>query len=116
MKLLVCGGRDFDNYVHLARVLDALHGVKPVARVIHGGARGVDAMAGRWARARGIPCDVYPAEWDKFGKSAGMRRNADMLRNGQPDMVAAFPGGKGTRNMVELARKAGLAIMTVGGE
>lgn len=116
MRILVCGGRDFEDYDHLVLVLDALHAAKNVTLVIHGGARGADELAGQWARARRIEREVYWADWATHGKGAGMIRNRAMLTEGKPDMVVAFPGGKGTANMVKIARAAGLGILTVGGE
>ena len=58
--------------------------------VIHGGARGVDRLAGRAAVRLGIPVEVYPADWDKYGRSAGFVRNQEMLTVGRPDLVLAF--------------------------
>lgn len=114
MKVLVCGGRNYVDYIHLRAVLDALHAAKPITEVIHGGARGADDLANHWARTRGIARKVFPAAWGEHGKAAGMIRNRAMLTDGKPDMVVAFPGGKGTANMMALARKAGLGVMTVG--
>lgn len=111
MRVLVCGGRDFEDYVHAARVLDVLHADHEIELVIHGGARGADHCADRWARARLVTRKVYPALWAQFGKSAGMIRNKAMLADGKPDVVVAFHGGKGTANMVVLARDARVTVV-----
>ena len=112
---LVCGGRDLDvrDYVHVARVLDALHGAIAIGLVVHGGARGADRLAGRWAFARGIIARVFPADWSRHGKAAGMIRNRAMLEDGRPDVVVAFPGGRGTANMVALALKRSVPVLRV---
>lgn len=110
MKLLVTGGRDFDNYRMLRDALDHLHEKTPVNVLIHGGARGADTLAGKWACDNNIPTSVHLAKWDKYGKSAGHIRNGDMLGE-KPDLVVAFPGGRGTADMVRQAEKAGIDVV-----
>lgn len=104
MRLLVCGGREYDdtNYAH--GYLDSLHALHGFTLLISGGARGADRIGEAWAKSREVPVEVYPADWQRLGKSAGHIRNAVMLRDGQPDMVVAFPGGRGTENMVRIAK------------
>ena len=111
MKVLVCGGRDFQDYGHLCRVLDFMHGCIPVREIIHGCARGADTLAGEWAEANRILVEKYPALWEEHGRAAGHIRNALMLSEGQPDMVMAFPGGRGTADMVRRAKQAGVPVV-----
>ncbi len=111
MRILVCGGRDYADIPALDTALDAIHAQRPVTRLIHGAARGADSLAAAWARSRGIPTLPFPADWNKHGKAAGFLRNATMLREGCPDLVVAFPGGKGTAHMVKLARNAGVTVL-----
>ena len=108
---LVCGGRELTDYVRLAAALDRLvdkHG-RP-DRVMHGGARGADSLAGRWAQERGIPLQVCPAQWNRYGRSAGPIRNQEMLER-RPSMVVAFPGGMGTADMVQRSVAAGVPVV-----
>ena len=112
MRFLVCGGRKFNDYNRLEHILNFYVGL-PTDVIIHGGAQGADYLAGVWASVHGVPVEVYPAEWDKYGKSAGYIRNAKMLKEGRPHIVIAFPGGKGTKMMVELAKKAGVQIINL---
>lgn len=107
--VLVCGGRDYDDYEKVRATLNAL---KPW-RVIHGGARGADNLADRWAQYCGIACEVYEADWETHGKAAGPMRNQKMLDDGKPDLVVAFPGGRGTADMVRRAKKAGVPVQEV---
>jgi YspA, cpYpsA-related SLOG family len=116
MRILVCGGRDYADARALNEALDALHREKTMTRLIHGGARGADSLAAFWAITRGIPVLLFPADWRNHGKSAGFLRNARMLREGRPDLVAAFPGGKGTAHMVKLAREAGVPVLEITGQ
>lgn len=111
MRLLVCGGRDFDDHDLLFERLDQFHAVMPVAVLIEGCARGADELAGQWADARGIEHVRFPADWKRFGRSAGPRRNEQVLVEGKPDLVIAFPGGRGTAHMVAQAEAAGVSVI-----
>ena len=113
MRVLVCGGRDFCNDRLLYRSLHALHALYGVTLLIEGGARGADRLAREWAVKTGVEVKTYPADWDKHGRSAGPIRNEKMLLDGKPELVIAFPGGKGTAHMVALAEKAGVQVKTV---
>jgi hypothetical protein len=111
MRVLVCGGREFDDYALVANTLSSL-AVRPIV-IIHGGARGADALAAIWAKARHVAVEEYPADWRTHGHAAGPLRNRKMLEEGRPDVVVAFPGGKGTRDMVRQARAAGVQVIEV---
>lgn len=110
MRVLVCGGRDFTNRVWLERELALQHAFKPITLLIHGGARGADSLAGHWARTEGIPELRFEADWKKLGKAAGPVRNQLMIDEGKPDMVMAFPGGRGTADMVKRAQEASIKV------
>ena len=107
MRVLVCGGREFANRQMLDETLNRLHLDRGVTLIISGGARGADTMAEWWARAEIVPCDVYQADWTGLGRKAGPIRNQRMLDEAKPDLVVAFPGGKGTADMVRRGRQAG---------
>lgn len=106
MKVLVCGGRDFDDMALVERTLDALD----VTEIIEGGAKGADALAKTWAEARGVTVRTFQPDWKRFGRGAGPKRNQQMLDEGKPDLVLAFPGGSGTENMVRLAGAANVRV------
>lgn len=99
-RVLVCGGREYGDREYLFSVMDYFHERHGFTLVIHGGARGADALAGVWARARGVPEQPCPANWARYGKRAGILRNVEMLVDHKPDFVIAFPGGRGTADMV----------------
>lgn len=129
MRVLVCGGRDYADGRHLIAELDRLHEAMPFSVVIEGDAPGADWMAGShppeqwvrgrfyadpgWAWVRRIPGEHYPADWDRHGKAAGPIRNRQMLDEGKPDLVIAFPGGRGTANMIEQAERAGVPVRRI---
>jgi hypothetical protein len=110
MRLLICGGRDFENLPWAFEKLDAFRRANAVTVVIHGDARGADTIGGKWADTRGIPVEKYPADWARLRNAAGPARNAQMLREGKPDHVFVLPGGRGTANMVIQAKEAGVPI------
>ena len=88
--------------------------MRGVTEVIHGGARGADYVMGEIAKAAGLPVSIYPADWRKHGKKAGPIRNQLMLDDGKPDCVLAYPGGRGTADMVRRAKVAGVRVVEVG--
>lgn len=99
---LVCGGRDFRNRQLLFDTLDS----KEVSCIVHGGAEGADSLAGEWAVSRKVPEIVIMAQWKGYGNSAGVIRNQWMLKFTKVTHVIAFPGGRGTANMIMLSEKA----------
>lgn len=114
MRVLVSGSRDWVNYHTIKLVLDEFHAKSPITEIIHGAARGVDNFAGRWAEENKIPVRKFPAKWAEFGKAAGHIRNAEMLRDGLPEHVIAFPtGGPGTRNMIMQAKAANVPLTII---
>lgn len=132
-RILVCGGRKFGQVsldippenlaeaVHNAQVEQAflaatLTKIKERADIevlIEGNAKGADKLAGKWADENHVAHLTYPADWDKHKKAAGAIRNQQMLDEGKPTLVIAFPGGDGTKDMVRRAKKAGLPVYEV---
>lgn len=110
VRAIVCGGRDYSDWEHVVRTLDAIG----VTELAHGCASGADSLAKAWAYLRRIPTAQYPANWAN-GKAAGPIRNQRMLDDFKPDAVIAFPGGRGTADMVRRAQAAGVKIITVEG-
>ncbi len=122
LRVLVCGGRDYNNKDKIYRVLNGLNGTplgdkpnltwmaRPDLIIISGMARGADTIAADWAVTNFVPVWEFPADWKGHGKAAGFIRNRQMLDEGKPELVIAFPGGRGTQMMVELAHKEGVAV------
>ena len=94
----------------LGITLDRIHGLTPITALIEGGAPGADRAAREWAQEHQVKAVTVPALWDLHGKAAGPIRNQRMVDDFKPDLVVAFPGGTGTADMVQRARKAGLAV------
>lgn len=110
MRLLVCGGRDFDNRYGLFKVLDGIASRNNVKLIIEGGASGADRLAREWAGENLVECVTVPADWNKQGKAAGPLRNQRMLDDHKPTHMIAFPGGRGTADMVRRAKQSGVIV------
>ena len=100
MKIIVAGGRDFNNRIALNNVLSNIISPKEDV-IICGDARGADILGAEWAAQHQVPIQHHPAKWDEYGKSAGYIRNAEMAEEG--DALIAFWDGKskGTMNMIK---------------
>ncbi len=121
-RVLVCGGRDYDNRERLFRVLDqALQAATMAGKsftLIHGGARGADTLAHVWATERKITIQggdirVYEANWERDKKAAGPIRNKLMLTNEKPHIIVACKGGAGTAHMMKIGREAGVPVLEI---
>ena len=103
---LICGGRDFSDQALFDQVMSDIIGMYGMPRkVVHGDALGADQMAAAWANRHAIEVCAVPADWQAHGRAAGPIRNEEMLTKQRPRRVIAFPGGRGTADMVERARK-----------
>lgn len=113
MRVLVCGGRDYNDYDRVEDVLNTIWRADGDYEIIHGCARGADSLADRYALQYNVLAHPYPAKWDEHGRAAGPIRNQQMLDEGKPDLVVAFPGGRGTEHMIKIAQDAGIEVMKV---
>lgn len=111
MKIIVCGGRDYADKEHVWRVLSDLDDVEGITSIAHGGATGADSEAALWAKYNRKPAQAFRARWKEEGKAAGPLRNQRMLDQFQPDAVVAFPGGRGTADMVRRAIENGVRVI-----
>ena len=115
-KLIVAGGRDFVDYNRLSLVLFALKAHALADKnitLVSGMARGADKLGFQFAKENQIPCKMFPADWDKHGKSAGYIRNKEMAVNS--DGLLAFWDGesKGTKHMIQTMEKMGKWVHVV---
>ena len=116
MRIIVTGGRDYADEATIRLALEYLRDRCGGITVIQGGATGADALARAWASGQdGVSVVTVPANWTKYRKSAGPIRNKIMLDQCKPDFVLAFPGGRGTRHMTNIAVQAGVPVARVHG-
>ena len=112
MKVIVCGGRDFNDREAVFSVMDLLLETHGMFDLIHGACpTGADALADEWARERGVKVVKFPADWSQ-GRKAGPVRNYQMAVSGA-EMCVAFPGGRGTADMVRRAKDFDMTIVEV---
>lgn len=127
-RILVYGGRNFgvltdeqSNYIGmdanaacaiLAVLCSLPTGVSNVDTIVSGGATGADALGEMVGNALSMTIEVHEADWDRYGKSAGPRRNKVMVESGL-DYAVKCPGGRGTAHMTNLLLKAGVPTYEV---
>jgi len=108
MKCIIAGSRSFKNHDLIDDAVDASK--FSISEVVSGGARGVDKMGEEWALDTGRGLKIFPANWDKFGKSAGYRRNVEMAEYADA-LIAIWDGeSKGTEHMINLAYQRELKV------
>lgn len=119
-KVIIAGSRKYDDYNTLREKCNTILSKKLAdpnfqVVIVSGCATGADSLGERYAAERGLQVERHPADWDKYGKSAGPRRNAEMAA--VADALIAFPkqgeANKGTLNMIETAKAKGLPIRVI---
>ena len=116
-RIIVCGNKDFKDRDFCLEKLREMIPAYVNPEIISGHARGVDTFAEEYAGMAGIKCTVFKAEWNLYGKAAGPIRNKAMLNYAMEEtpVVIAFwdLNSRGTKNMIEQARKAGVKVVIV---
>lgn len=110
-RVIIAGGRDFQDYSMLQQTMDRLLvNVQDEIVVVCGKARGADTLGERYAQERGYAVHAFPADWAKHGRAAGIIRNEEMAKNA--DALVAFWDGqsRGTKNMIELGHRYQLKV------
>ncbi len=113
-RVLVCGGRDYQDWHAFADALQRVHDRSPIGLIIHGCDPGAAALAVRWAVLAGIPTSGFDANVQSHGPAAERLRNERMVMAGRPDLVLAFPGGEGTADLISRAMAAGVPVEHAG--
>lgn len=112
-KVIIAGSRSFRNYELLKHKCDEILKNKEDIVVVSGCASGADAFGVIYANERGFGIEKYPADWEKYGKSAGYRRNEIMAAKAEA-LIAFWDGqSKGTAHMIKLAQEKGLKVRVV---
>lgn len=112
-RIVVAGCRDYNNYPEAKAYIDfCISNIKQDHTLVFlsGSCRGADALGERYATENGYSIERYPAEWDKYGRAAGPKRNLEMAKN--CDYVICFWDGKsrGTKTMIEYAKSLGKPV------
>ena len=111
MKLIIAGSHTFTDYQLLCQTLAPER--HRITQVITGGAKGADQLGYRWACKHTIRHQLFRADWERFGRSAGLRRNHQMVQAG--DVLIAFWDGRssGTAHMVQCMRQRGKPVVVI---
>lgn len=114
MRIVVTGGRNYEDKLTVHLTLSRLHATAGISELAHGACpTGADSHAASWARGAGIPEQPFHPDWRRLGKKAGPIRNARMLEEFKPDLVVAFPGGRGTTDCLNRAEAMGIKTLEV---
>lgn len=113
MRVIIAGGRDFNDYQLLKDKVNYYMSNASDVVVICGEAKGADVLGKRLAKENRLLVNSFPAKWELYGKSAGYIRNKEMADTA--DVLVAFWDGKskGTANMIEIAKKKGIPVRVV---
>jgi hypothetical protein len=108
MKTIIAGSREITDY-NIVKAAVKASGF-PVSEVVSGAARGVDSLGEEYARRHSIPIKRFPADWNRYGRSAGPKRNKQMAEYGDA-LIAVWDGqSRGTKTMIDFATERGLAV------
>lgn len=111
MRTIIAGSRNITD-IDVIRKAAAECGWMPTV-VISGTARGVDTLGEQWAKENNVPVEQYPANWNKYGRAAGYRRNEQMARHAQA-LIAIWDGhSRGTKHMIDIAKRTGLRVFVM---
>ena len=112
MKLIIAGGREFNDYQLMKESFDRLIQAEDIT-IISGTARGADRLGEVLAQEYGLELIRMPANWDKYGKSAGYRRNEAMAKVATHALIFWDGKSKGTNHMINLAKQYELTTHVV---
>lgn len=115
-KIIVAGSRSFNDYKLLSTKLDYYLSNRvqnDTVVIISGTAAGADSLGEKYAKEHNLQVEQFPADWDKYGKSAGYRRNLQMAEHADACVVFWDGESKGAKYMIDIAKKKNLALRVV---
>jgi hypothetical protein len=111
MKVIIAGSREFKNVEYVFKTIRKLiHYGWQITEVVSGCAKGVDTFGEEWAKCNNIPIKRFPAKWDKYGESAGVIRNQQMVDYADALIAIRFQVSAGTTDTIQRAKKKGMMI------
>ena len=113
MRIAIVGSRGFTNFDFLEKTILDNYKIENITEIISGDAKGADTLAEQFAIKHSIPMSIFTPDWDLYGKSAGYKRNIQIID--MSDEVIAFWDGisKGTKHSIDLANKDKKKLMIV---
>jgi len=110
MKTIIAGSRSVDNFHLVCKAVEESGFADEITEVVSGGAMGVDKLGERIAKKFGFHLKIFPADWKKYDKAAGMIRNKQMAEYADALIACVYNASPGTSNMIELAKDKGLKV------
>lgn len=120
VRVIIAGGREFNDFKRLSqtcdKVISGYYNDDINITIISGNAKGTDRLGESYARMKGYNLQIFPADWFKYGRKAGIIRNAQMAEYATSDnatgVLIAFWNGKskGTGNMIDIARSKDMSV------
>lgn len=111
MKTIIAGSRDFLDYHHLTKVMSEISWIP--TEIVSGTARGTDRLGEKWAYENNIKLVKFPADWNTYGKRAGYIRNDQMACYADAAVIFWLNESKGTKHMIDLAKKRNLLLKLI---
>lgn len=113
IRLIIAGSRAFEDY-QLLRCEVLMYIIEEIQHknieIVSGTASGADKLGEKFAIQYNFPIKRFPADWDKYGKSAGYKRNEEMAKYATHCIVFWDGKSRGTKHMIDLAKKYGLNL------
>lgn len=113
MKIIIAGGRDFNDFDLLCQKTDIILSRQSEIEIVSGTANGADKLGERYAQERGYPIKRFPADWSRWGKRAGYFRNEEMAEYADALIVFWDGSSRGTKHMIDIAIARGLDIRII---
>ena len=111
MRLIIAGSRGFTNYQRLCQVLAPER--RRITQVLTGGARGAEQLGYRWAWKHQIKHQLFRADWERFGKPAGVRRNHQIAQAGDVLVVFGDEPSPGTAHLIQCMQALGKPVVVI---
>ena len=113
MRLGIVGCRDFIDYNRLEKEVSVIRANYKISTIVSGGASGADALAKRYAKVHNLSYKEFKPDWNKYGRSAGPKRNKLIVQ--ASDMIVAFwdYNSKGTASTIRIAKEMKKTIIII---
>lgn len=110
MKTIIAGSRDNIEYRDVLSAMEECPWSSEITEVVSGKARGVDTLGEQWAIENNISIKEFPADWKKFGRSAGIKRN-EQMGDYADALIAVWDGeSRGAKHMIDYSKNKGLRV------
>ena len=113
MKVIIAGGRDFNDYDLLCQKIDKILSKQTDIEIVSGRAKGADQLGERYAKEHGYFIKMFPADWNRYNKQAGYIRNEDMANYADALIIFWNNESKGSQHMINIAKQQNLLIRII---